>query len=59
MKAYVACHSNWDGFEPIAVFADEKSAQEYCSSGFTRANDVVEVEFYDKDNHEWFDKEIF
>lgn len=59
MKVYVACHSNWDGFEPIAVFADEKSAQEYCSSGFTKANDVVEVEFYDKDNHEWFDKEIF
>lgn len=35
MKVYVACCSNWDGFEPIAVFADKKSAQEYCDSGFT------------------------
>lgn len=59
MKVYVAGHSDWDGFEPIAVFADEKSAQEYCDSGFIRANDVVDVEFYDKDNHEWLDKEIF
>ena len=59
MKVYVTGYSDWDRFEPIAVFADEKSAQEYCGSGFTRANDVVEVEFYDKNNHEWFDKEIF
>ena len=59
MKVYVACYSDWDGSEPIAVFADEKSAQEYCDSDFTRANDVMEVEFYDKDSHEWLDKEIF
>ena len=26
MKVYVACYSDWDGYEPIAVFADEKSA---------------------------------
>lgn len=59
MKVYVACYSDCDGLEPIAVFADEKSAQQYCNSVFTRADYVVEVEFYDKDNHEWFDKEIF
>ena len=59
MKVYVACYSDWDGYEPIAVLADKKSAQEYCDSDFTRADDVIEVEFYDKDNHEWFDKEIF
>ena len=59
MKVYVACYSDCDGLEPIAVFADEKPAQQYCNSGFTRADYVVEVEFYDKDNHEWFDKEIF
>ena len=59
MKVYVACYSDCDGLEPIAVFADEKSAQQYCNSGFTRADYVVEAEFYDKDNHEWLDKEIF
>ena len=59
MKVYVACYSYCDGYEPIAVFADEISAQESCDSDFTRADDVIEVEFYDKDNHEWLDKEIF
>lgn len=59
MKVYIAGYSNWDGFEPRAAFVDEKSAQECCDSGFANCNDVVEVEFYDKNNHEWLNKEIF
>lgn len=59
MKVYVACYSDCDGLKPIAVFVDEKSAQEYCDSDFTRAGTVIEVEFYNKDNREWLDKEIF
>lgn len=58
MKVYVAGRLDWDGFDPIAVFVDKKSAEQYCDSNFTRADDIEEVEFYDKDNHEWL-KELF
>jgi len=58
MKAYVAGYSNWDGFVPIAVFVDKKSAEQYCDSNFTEADDIEEVEFYGKDNYEWL-KELF
>lgn len=58
MKVYVAGYRDWDGFEPKAVFVDKKSAEQYCDSNFTIANDIEEVEFYDESNHEWL-KELF